>query len=403
MDSVGQRPMVVRPSELPQPGRLDKRLRGRLVEVEHVPNARFGCYTSCAARRLATSSPSRRGTSLPLPLPLFLIKGFVRGQPHADHAEQAAGLESQVHARPVRPLCFDKGAGVAAGAAGRHALHALAPSRLLERWPRQCSRRSHARVLPCGRRQRSPLQAHSAQPGFKAGEFSEAEVLVRGELATAAEQVPRLAMMELRRPSTATCALPAVKAEELRANIAGRERCKALSQRWRRCRARLRPRTGDVGLAGDARCFFADGRSEEVLSGGRVGGAVLHAGSPADLAPGAGRLLALHGLRHLLSQDLRQTQRSWPAGVRPCYSLEAMLDARIFSTCVDEVLRAALALRPGDAVEPRENAEHEIRTRCALRRGARRSVLWTDWLSRSAQHLASGACSRDAAYLLGLG
>ena len=58
------------------------------------------------------------------------------------------------------------------------------------------------------------------------------------------------------------------------------------------------------------------------------------------------------------------------AGVRPCYSLEATvwdhtatLDARIFTKCVDEVLRAALAFRPGDAVQSQENAEHEIRAR----------------------------------------
>ena len=70
MASAGQRPMVVRPSELTQPGRLDgaKRLLGRLVEVEHVPTSGA---TSSAATRLATSSPSRRGASWPNPLPLF--------------------------------------------------------------------------------------------------------------------------------------------------------------------------------------------------------------------------------------------------------------------------------------------------------------------------------------------
>ena len=60
MASAGQRPMVVRPSELTQPGRLDgaKRLLGRLVEVEHVPNARFGCCLVCGqtARDVGASS-----------------------------------------------------------------------------------------------------------------------------------------------------------------------------------------------------------------------------------------------------------------------------------------------------------------------------------------------------------
>ena len=75
----------------------------------------------------------------------------------------------------------------------------------------------------------------------------------------------------------------------------------------------------------------------------------------------------------------------------------ATLDARIFTTCV------ALAFRPGDAVESRECGARDPTPQvgCALRRGARRSVLWIDWLSRRAQHLASGA-SRDSAYLLGL-
>ena len=179
--------------------------------------------------------------------------------------------------------------------------------------------------------------------------------------------------------------------------------------RWRRCRARLRRRTGDFGLAGDARRFFAGGRSEEVLSRGRVGGTVLHAGSPADLVPGAERLLALHRLRHLLSQDLRQTRRSWrPAVLQPggyCVGSHGHAGREDLY----QVRRRSAACCLGVSAGRRGTVARECGARdpspqvgCALRRGARRSVLWTDWLSRRAQHLASGACSRGSAYLLGL-
>ena len=138
-------------------------------------------------------------------------------------------------------------------------------------------------------------------------------MLAWGELATAAEQVPRPAMMELRNlavtkhakngftlkwlKQTAACALPAVEAEELRANIAGRERCKTLSLRAGGAAARdygAGPATlvslatlGAFLPAAEAKKFS----HEDVWE--------------ADLVPGAGRLLALHRLRHLLSQDLR--------------------------------------------------------------------------------------------------
>ena len=88
--------MVVRPAELTQPGRLDgaKRLLGHLVEVEHVPNARFGCYLVCGqTARDVIAIETRRELA---ELAASLLK-----------ASCVASLTQITLSRrqPVRPLC----------------------------------------------------------------------------------------------------------------------------------------------------------------------------------------------------------------------------------------------------------------------------------------------------------
>ena len=153
----------------------------------------------------------------------------------------------------------------------------------------------------------------------------------------------------------------------------------AIPARWHHCRSRLRRRT----------CFFA-GRSNQVPSRGRVGGAFLHAGFPAEPED------AWRYTRCPTCFCKTCGQRDEAGGVRPCYSLEATVWDR---AATRKVLRAALAFQPGDAVESRENAEREI---LARKWAARQSIFWADGPSRRAQHLASGACLQDSAYLLGM-
>ena len=390
MASAGQRPMVVRPSELTQPGRLDgaKRLLGRLVEVEHVPNARFGCYLVCGhtARDVIAIEAWRE---LAEPAASLLKASCVVSLTQIALSRRQASKAKYTHSQCDLFVRFDKGAGVEEETTPPLELPAGMPCTPLHQAACWKDGLVNVRAEVTGGFSRATddkdrlFKLTLRQPG-KAGEFSEAEVLAWGELATAAEQVPRPAMMELRNlavtkhakngftlkwlKQTAACALPAVEAEELRANMAGRERCKTLSLRAGGAAAR------DYG-AGPA-----------TLVSLATLGAFLPAAEAKKFSHEDVWEAPFCTLAHLQTLS-RVPEDSWhytgcatcfrktcdkhdEAGVRPCYSLEATvwdhtatLDARIFTKCVDEVLRAALAFRPGDAVQSQENAEHEIRAR----------------------------------------
>ena len=113
MASAGQRPMVVRPSELTQPGRLDgaKRLLGRLVEVEHVPNARFGCYLVCGhtARDVIAIEAWRE---LAEPAASLLKASCVVSLTQIALSRRQASKAKYTHSQCDLFVRFDKGAGV---------------------------------------------------------------------------------------------------------------------------------------------------------------------------------------------------------------------------------------------------------------------------------------------------